>query len=60
MSRSRFSSTSSVTTKSRSKRERSESGRAMFLWGSLWMSYYSVLALGLDIIERECVLLTWP
>lgn len=39
MVRSRFSSTSSVTMKSKSKRERRESGRAMFLWGSLWISY---------------------
>lgn len=36
---SRCSSVSSVTTKSRSKRERSESGRAMFRCGSLCTSY---------------------
>lgn len=40
IARSRPSSTSSVTTNRRSKRDRSESGSAMFLCGSLWTSYW--------------------
>lgn len=41
IARSRVSSTSSVTTNSKSKRDKSESGNAMFLCGSLCTSYYT-------------------